>query len=112
MGYLFNGTGLLVFFAALLLSFLLYLKAKKPKAVAIANMCSLLVFLVSLFFAIHVLTAGMNDLEETGWMLGALILMNLYAGAYNVAARIWVRVMEIMGNKRLKFKIQAEIVER
>lgn len=89
--------GLLVFLGALLISCALYWKNMKTKIVPIANMCSLLVFLVSLVFLINTLTQGLNDPAELARMLAASILMDLYAGICNVAARVWVRVLELMG---------------
>jgi hypothetical protein len=108
----FSWIGLLVLIGALLVSCLLYLKNIKTKIVSIANMCSLLVFLVSLVFVINILAHGLNDPAELARMLAATILMDLYAGICNVAARVWVRIVELMGNKRVKISVHAEIVER
>jgi hypothetical protein len=108
----YNPIALLVFFGALLLSVLLYLKNIREKIVAIGNLCSLLVVLVSIIYLIHVLGRGIEDPAESTLMLGATILMNLYAVLGNVAARVWVRINELTGSKRLRIRIHAEIVER
>lgn len=108
----YNLTALLVFLGALLLSVLLYLKNFRGKLVPMVNMCSLLTFLASLVYLINVLGYGIEDPSELMKMIGTVTLMNFYAGLCNVAARVWVRVAELMGNKRLKIRIHAEIVER
>jgi MFS superfamily sulfate permease-like transporter len=112
LGAFFNGTALLVFLGALALSILLYLKNIREKIVPAANLCLLLVFLCSIVFVIQLLSEGLEDPSYLTNMLSATLLMDLYAGVCNVLARILARVLELMGNKRLKIRIQAEVVER
>jgi hypothetical protein len=109
---LYSPIGLLVFFGALLLSALLYLKEIKTKFIPIANLCSLLIFVVSIICAVDLLSHGIDDPSNLVEMAALIILMNLYAALFNIAARVAARVLELMGNKRLKVKIHTEIVER
>jgi len=108
----YNGTALLVLIAALAVSCMLYLQNIKTKLIPIANLCSLLVFLVSLVVLIDILAHGIGDQAELAKGIADVLLMNLYAGVCNVAAWVWSRVLELMGRKRVKLSLHAEIVER
>jgi vacuolar-type H+-ATPase subunit I/STV1 len=107
-----SGSGLIALFAALLISVLLYWKNIKDKIVAVGNLTLLLVFIVSLVYAISVLAKGLEGPSEATRMIYIVLLMNGYAGICNVAARVWARVAELMGNKRLKISVHTEIVEK
>jgi uncharacterized membrane protein len=104
--------GLLFFLGALLLSVLLYIKNFREKIVAAANLCWIMVFLVWLAFIIHILGNGLDDPADLTKTVGASILIHFYAGVWAIVARVWARVVEMMGNKRLKVSLRAEIVER
>jgi hypothetical protein len=102
--------GLLVLACALLVSCLIYMKNIKTKIVPIANLTTVLVFIVSLIFIIQILAEGLSDPSESAKMAGLSLIMNIYAGICNVAARVWARVAELMGNKRLRIRV--EVIER
>lgn len=105
-------TAFLFFLGALLLSILLYAKNFRDKIVASANLCWIMVFLVWLVFIIYILGRGLDDPAELTKTVGASILIHFYAGLWGVVARICARVAELMGSKRLKVSVRAEIVER
>ncbi len=108
----YSSTGLLVFLGALVLSILLYMKNIKASLIPIANLCSLLVFAFFIIYAVDFLGHGIGDPSEFAEMLAISFLMNLYAALFNIAARVATRIMVLMGNKRLKIRVRAEIVER
>jgi hypothetical protein len=108
----FNGAALLVLVCALAVSCLIYLKNIKAKLIPIANLCSLLVLLVSIILIINLLAGGFGEADVIAENIALCLLMNLYAVVCNVAARVWARVLELMGKKRVKLSLRAEIVER
>lgn len=87
---------LLAFLAALLLSSLLYIKNIKTKIASAANMCSLLAFLFSMVYLLNMLASGIDDMSRVAGILATAILMNLYACVFNVAARVWERLVNLM----------------
>jgi hypothetical protein len=105
-------TAFLFFLGALLLSVLLYFRKFTEKIVASANLCWIMVLLVWLAFIIYTLGKGLDDPADLTKMVGASILIHFYAGLWGVIARVWARVLALMGNKRLKLSLRAEIVER
>lgn len=109
---LYSPIGLLVLACALLVSCLLYWKNIKTKIVPIANLTMVLVFMVSVLMLIMLLAKGLEDPAEITRTVGASLIMDFYAGFVNVAARVWVRVRELMGNKRIKISVHAELVEK
>lgn len=102
----------LVLLGSLLISVLVYLKGIRAKIVPIANLCFLLTFIASIVTAINFLAGGLDDPATFAGKIAFMLLIPFYGAVVNVLARLWVRVAEFMGNKRLKIHIHAEIVEK
>lgn len=107
-------TALVVFGGSLLFSVLVYLRDIKTKIVPAANLCMILVFVISMITIVNTLAAGIDDPSKLAETAAVVILMNIFAGLFNAATRVSVRVIELAGRrpKKLKLSIKAEFVER
>lgn len=85
----FSLTALLVFVGSLILGVLIYVRNIRSQLLSIANMASMLAFVASLIYVVTVLGNGLEDPSWLAAVIGKTLLMNLYAGLFNVAARVF-----------------------